>query len=98
GDHLLLLALVQGVELAVGAQDENAVDPLRDQVIQEPFEPRQVQVLVGLHGRRDGGDDASYIHGGQRSEVRGQKSEVRSQRSVSEKSPRVSTRGPLSDL
>ena len=25
GDHLLLLALVQGVELAVGAQDEDAV-------------------------------------------------------------------------
>ena len=63
GDHLLLLALVQGVELAVGAEDEDAMDAGADEAIEEPFQTRQVQVFVGLHRRGHGGDDAVDTHG-----------------------------------
>ena len=34
-NDLLLLPLVQGVELAVGTQDEDAVDPPADKVVDE---------------------------------------------------------------
>ena len=62
GDHLLLLGLVQGAELAVGAEDEDAVDPAGDQVIDEPAQTRDVQVLVVLHRGRDGRDDPLNLH------------------------------------
>jgi len=38
GDHFLLLALVECVELAVGAEHEDAVYALGDEVIDEPLE------------------------------------------------------------
>ena len=36
GDDVLLLALVQSVELAVGAEDEDAVHAAADEVVDEP--------------------------------------------------------------
>ena len=62
GDDFLLFALVEGVELAVGAEDEDAVDAVVDEVVEEPAQPRQVEVLVGLHRRGDGRDDAVDVH------------------------------------
>ena len=36
--------------------------PAVDQVVDEPLEPRQVEVFVGLHRRGDGRDDAADLH------------------------------------
>src|SRR5262249_657215 len=66
GDHLLLLALVEGVELAVGAEDEDAVDAVGEEVVEEPLQARQVEVPVVVHRGGEGGDDAVDAHGGSR--------------------------------
>ena len=62
GDHLLLLALVQGVELAVRAEDEDAVHAVADEVVEEPSETGKVQVLVGLHRGGDRRNDPVKVH------------------------------------
>jgi len=62
GDHLLLLVIVHRVEFAIGAEHEDAVDAAVDKVIEEPLEPRQIEVFVGLHRRGDGRDDALDFH------------------------------------
>src|SRR5438046_527957 len=59
-------ALGQAVELAVGAEDEDAVSAAGEEAVDEPLEPRQVEVFVGLHRRGDGGDDALDTHGNPR--------------------------------
>src|SRR5437762_515008 len=53
---------VAGVELAVRPEHENGMHAVADQVIQKPPQPRQVEVLVVAHRRRDRGDDAVYVH------------------------------------
>jgi hypothetical protein len=62
GDHLLFLALVHGTELAVRAEDEEAVHPLADEVIEEPSEAGKVQILVGLHRGGDRRNDPVELH------------------------------------
>src|SRR2546421_136765 len=54
---------VERVELAVGAEHEDAVDAAVDEVVDEPLEAREVEVFVGQHRRGDGGDDALDAHG-----------------------------------
>ena len=54
--------LVEGVELAVGAEDEDAVDAAGDEVVDEPFEARQVEIFIGLHRGSDGRNDAADLH------------------------------------
>src|SRR5207249_10380704 len=54
------------VELAVGAQDEDAVDAAGEEAVDEPLEPGQVKVFVGLHRCGDRGDDALDAHGNPR--------------------------------
>src|SRR5579875_3874144 len=45
-DDFLLLALIQSVKLAVGAENKDAVNPIGDEMVDEPFQARQVEILV----------------------------------------------------
>src|SRR5262245_39744289 len=62
GDYRLLLALIQGVELTIGAENEDAVNPAIDEMIEKPSQPGQVQVLIGLHRCGNRRYDAADLH------------------------------------
>jgi len=62
GDDFLLFALIERVKLAVGAEYENAVDAVGDEVVDEPAQARQIEILVGLHRRGNGRNDAGNLH------------------------------------
>ena len=62
GDDFLLFALIQSVKLAIGAEDEDAMNAVFDEMVEEPFQTGNVEVLVGQHRRGDGRNNALDTH------------------------------------
>src|SRR5262249_5875725 len=59
---LLFLALVQGIKLAVRTEDEDAVHAAADEVVDEPSETGNIQILVVLHRGGDRWNDPVELH------------------------------------
>ena len=51
-----------GPDMREAAEDEEAVHPVADEMIEEPSQPREVQILVGLHRGGHRWDDPVKLH------------------------------------